>query len=250
MKKTIKIYNEVNGNNNTIINNINIQTFEKEISIDQYTSDNISRTEQIVEQIKKFVKNHNNDLAKPCIRCYGLFSDLAMVNNILSDKSDRSMLLLEEKEIFKETIKENFLIKQIISLDVDFILNTRGYSIDKFNGRIEQLIGELKCYENKRNLQIVFDGEHQLWNTFILGNELLIDAIKIEKENGYTYTLFSKDPQKISNKIIKFDEIYKELIEQKRTLMKQLDLTQNYMICNQLVDSRKNSYFRKVNKIF
>lgn len=247
MEKSIRIDNMILGNGNTIVNiiNANGQTLpENNLIVDEYVDDNITRTRQIVDQIERFLKKYSKALSKPYIRCYGLFSDLAMVKNILTDTSDRAFLLKEEKDIFKSSIKEQFLIKQIISLDVYFTLSTRGYSIDKFDGRTEELIGELKYYENDSNLQIAFDYKHRNCNTFILGNELLIDAIDIDQANGYTTTLFSNDPLKITNKVKQFDSWFDELVIQKKILMSQLGLSDTFGLCEELVMNRKRKYIK------
>lgn len=241
-----EIKNTVLGHDNTIVNillqQLNSNISSRLIAEEEYINKNEERTKRIVELFEKFLFEYKNALDKPTIRCYGLFSDLAMVDNILSDHSDRALLLSEEKESFIKSIQNNFPIRQIVSLDVNFIIDVRGYSMEKFENRSEELIGEIRSFEQAPNFEIVFDYKHRNRNTFIFGTDLMIDAIEIEKQSGYTTTLFTNDKNKISKRIQEFDNWFSELHREREIIKKYLTTSDVSVVCEQLLRIRKNQY--------
>lgn len=245
MNNKRRFNNYIKGNGNSIVITFSQGSNSSPVQapvIEEYVSNNTTRTEKIVELMERFRKKYQKALDKPIIRCYGLFSDLAMVENTIGDRSDRSLLLSKEKEEFEASIKSQFPIKQIVSLDVNYIIGSRGYSLEKYRDRAGMLTNQLKHFENNKNLSVVFDYEHRKCNRFILGDDWLIDAIEMDKHVGYTKTLFSNNEQLIKKKITQFDTWFLELQSELDILMRQLNSPNLDIISKQLSRIRELRY--------
>lgn len=251
MKDINKATSLIIGSNNTIITKIDstdvfTNNTNQIIICPFYTDDNIKRTEAIVSILDKFLSKYKNYMLKPTIRCYGLFSDLAMIPSLTIDHSDRNFLLQEERKKFLALIKCDFQIKQIISLDIDYIIKTRGYSDDQLNGRVAELDSTLSTVKFDTNLEIVFDSQHRKMNCFILGNEVLIDSKSIDKHAGYNETLFTNTEKEIMQKTKEFDRIFMDCTSETTILMKQLRTNDKQLITKFLAEIRQRVFYENL----
>jgi hypothetical protein len=76
--------------------------------------------------------------------------------------------------------------------------------------RIETFLSEINIWNKNQGFNIAIDQNHRCQNTFILGDEYLIDAIQIE-DTKYTKTSITNKPDQINEQIIWFDGLFTQL---------------------------------------
>lgn len=176
-----------------------------------------------VEIFSRFIHHYRNSGHRPTVRVYGLFSSLSTNREKKNTTTDYDLLVLEEKSLLEAFVKQGFRVKACISLDVDEIFDSWGYTAQQFKDRLIDLSANLLALEtNNKNLSVTFDTHNRMESTFILGDSVLIRAVTINRGAGYNTTLYSKERVTVDRAIQTFDDAFAAAYARDFSIRKQL----------------------------
>lgn len=207
----------------------------------------ITRTIILNEKIEKIIKYSNLYRCRPTLRIYGCFTSLSTIRQ-KTDTSDLAQLELNEKANLVKFIKNGFYIKIIISLDTNMIFSQNAYTREQYIQRCKDLYNSLKCFQQYKNFQVVFDDRNMLESEYIVDTLLIAQAPIILFDSnivGYQVTIFDSDRHIVETEINKFENRFAQLLKQNQITKKTLGANSNIELFNNIYKIREQNWFNK-----
>lgn len=207
----------------------------------------IQRTVILNEKIEKIIKYSNLYGYKPICRLYGCFTTFSTIQQ-KSDKSDLAQLELYEKDNIISFVKNDFLVKVIISLDTNMIFSNNAYTKEQYIERCIDLVQTIKSLNKYENLQIVFDKRNTLDSIYIIDTLLTAksyNALLDETIQNYSVTLFDSDKHIIETEINTFDKKFNNLLVENQILKNFYHVDTVVELFETIYESRMESWFKE-----
>jgi hypothetical protein len=177
--------------------------------VETAASNREQRTMINLEIMQRIFYKYKNEIRKPNIRCYGLYSSLSLSERHISGFSDYATMIREEHHWFKQFVVNGFPCYYCLSLDPRVIVETGGYSKAEMEFRFRSLLENISDLTKKfPNLFISIDDYNRMNSMIAIGADLIIEAPQMKPNQSYTTTVYHSDPVTCKNKIQAFDEIF------------------------------------------
>lgn len=210
-------------------------------------NNSIQRTIILNEKFEKLIKYSNLYGFKPICRIYGCFTTLSTIQQ-KSDKSDSAQLELYEKSNLISFIKNNFIVKAIISLDSNMIFSNNTYTKDQYITRCSDLIQTMKSLDKYQNLQIVFDERSTLDSIYIIDTLLIAKAYNSLLDSivkNYSTTLFDSNKHIIETEINTFDDKFNNLLIENQIIKNFYHINNTKELFENIYKNRMLTWFKE-----
>lgn len=216
---------------------------EEQLLIDKSLQRTILINEKF-EILKKYCEINN---LCPIIRIYGCFTSLSSIQQS-SNKSDLAQLELLEKHNLVSFIKCKFIIKAIVSLDINFIFSNNIYTREQYFERCKDLYNTLYYFKDYKNFDVVFDYSNNFDSQYILDTLLICKASNImidKKSANFNITLFDSDKYIIENSITNFDNKFFQLKNENNNSKKLMQKDNTFSLFETIYKNREENWFNK-----